>query len=135
MTAAFRKGVEPYADLFQPVNRRLLLRAVLATDGSSVIAGPNQDARKAVCHEIMSSAHDCEQVWAEGEYVVHISAAGDALDYDDIASRYVLVHEDDIVGVLDPAEVEERYRKGLLEEENTRRKANGLPPLTELPIE
>ena len=133
MKGIFARGLTPYMSIAQPQNRRLLLRAVLATDGSDLeVVG--SDARQAVCHEIVDSAADCNNLWSKGDYVLHISVAGDGVDEDqgqNKENRYTLACEDEIVLLLDRELVRERFYHLQLEEEERRRKALGLPTAQE----
>lgn len=101
----YRRGLEPLAEagLVMPMPNRVLLRAIMTTDDSVVSEGVAIDAKQAVAHFVVA----IDEATAEkvdlhhGDVVIHISAAGDALTYDDKAARHVVVHVDDIVCKVD----------------------------------
>lgn len=148
MNGMFLRGLGPYLTLMQPRNKRLLLRAVLATDG--VTLAPGQvlhtaltDARQAVCHEIIDYADDCEQDWSVGDFVLHISTAGDGIDEEqgkNKDNRFVFVDEKDVVMVLDRNDAAVKHEALVKEAEERRLRNLGLladplpeDPQTELP--
>lgn len=123
----YKNGVAPFVDLMTPTGHRVLLRAVLRQDGSDLAI--DTDTTKAVCHQVVAVGLKVTSVRAL-DMVVHISAAGDLLDPEDQTSRYVLVHEDDIVVKWSDTEARAfaKTREQLAEKEAAAKRAaaNGL---------
>jgi hypothetical protein len=86
--------MQPLVGVLTPLNKRVLLRAVLRQDGSTLAI--DTDAKGAVAFEVIRVAEDVTGVKV-GDMCLHISAAGDLLDPDDETARHILVHEEDIV--------------------------------------
>jgi hypothetical protein len=105
MVNPYRNGLDPFIKQIQPTSDRVLLRAILSTDGSDLAI--DSDVRGAVCHEVIRVGPDVLNL-AEGMHIVHISAAGDTLDNDpNTKSRFCLVREEDVVAYWFPDELVE----------------------------
>lgn len=88
--------------VLRPLGDRVLLRAILATDGSAFeILGA--DTGQAACYEIVATGPKVDEFdYPEGHHCLHISAAGDALDDGGHSNRYTLVPADEIICAWSP---------------------------------
>lgn len=104
MSNPYRNGLDFLVPLLNPTSDRVLLRAILQTDGSD-LAIEGADVRRAICHFVVRCGPDVKDI-QEGQHVIHISAAGDSLDGDpNSTSRFCLVREEDIVAYWQPSDL------------------------------
>lgn len=93
--------------------RRVLLRAILATDGKELAEGVASDMRQAIAHEILAFGPGCRKWWEEqgisesdwprvGQHVFAITAAIDLVSKKDRECRLCTARIDDISAVWDP---------------------------------
>jgi hypothetical protein len=93
----YKQGLEKLNKIVKVTGDRVLLKAILQTDGSEIEV-QGADTRTAVCHEVCDIGPDVKDI-AIGAHCLHISAAGDGLDADQTqrGARYTIVREEDIV--------------------------------------
>lgn len=113
------KNENPYQDgvdwlmaagVARPTEDRVLLRAILKTDGATIhIAGT--DTLQAVCHEVVALGPECKGSVKVGDHVIHISAAADAADFLNPNARYLFVRERHIVASWDPGDAVAMFAK------------------------
>lgn len=86
-----------------PRGPRILLKAILPTDNSSIAAPADWDARQAVFHEVVHVGPQVPQDAGlePGMVVQHLNAAADRPG--DVTSRWTLVHHEDVMSVLLPS--------------------------------
>lgn len=83
----FAKGLAPFveAGIGDVLSGRVLLKAVMLEDYAEHITVVTKHAKEAIVHEVIAVAHDVpDEVKAHlqpGDFVLHISAAADTLDY------------------------------------------------------
>lgn len=93
--------------------RRVLLRAILVTDGRDLADGVVTDMRQAIAHEILAFGPGCRKWWEEqgisesdwprvGQHVFAITAAIDLVSKKDRECRLCTARIDDISAVWDP---------------------------------
>jgi hypothetical protein len=125
----YKRGVEWLcaAGVMKPINKRVCLKAVLASDGGTLLAG-KEDTRKAVCHLVTDVAEDVTKV-KRGDMVLHISTATDAADFDREDARYVFCHEDDIISHWTQETAESAHRQMFPEEYPSHARESLVPEL------
>lgn len=93
-----------------PQGRRVLLRAIIASDVSELTAGVAYDARQAVAHEILAFGDGCDRWWEEqgvsrmsrprvGDHCFVLSACLDRVSKTDRACRLWTCKIDDVSAV------------------------------------
>lgn len=93
--------------------RRVLLRAILVTDGRDLAEGVVTDMRQAIAHEILAFGPGCRKWWEEqgisesdwprvGQHVFAITAAIDLVSKKDRECRLCTTRIDDVSAVWDP---------------------------------
>jgi hypothetical protein len=104
MTNPYRLGLEKLHKILRMTGDRVLLRAILQTDGSDLQV-EGSDTRTAVCHQVEDVGPDVKDL-APGMHVLHISAAGDGLnpDQSNRSARYTIVREEDVIAYWWPEE-------------------------------
>lgn len=112
----YKRGVEWLcaAGVMKPLGKRVILKAILCTDGASIFAG-KEDSKKAVCHLVTEVGPEVQKV-KRGDMVIHISTATDAADFDKDDGRYLFCHEDDIMGQWEHSAAEAAHRFAYPEE-------------------
>lgn len=115
-TNPYSKGIEHLAEagIIRPTWGRVLLRAIMRTDGSNLeVAGI--DTKNAICHEVVATDSTRPELFGseieKGMHVIHISTAGDAPDWQERESRYCIVREADIIAYWWPDEAIEGRRR------------------------
>lgn len=103
----YTDGIEPIiiAGKFRVRGNRVLLRAILATDGSEMARGVAYKTIDAECHEVIAVGPDVPDIKV-GQHVYCRSAAADRIRNDE-TSRFWLIDERDIGAVWDPASLTE----------------------------
>lgn len=88
-----------------PHGARVLLRAILTTDGSALTAGVDVDARKCICHEVVAIGDGCAKWWSDngvmhgpaiGDHVFVVTPASDRMSKYDHTVRLMVCHVEDI---------------------------------------
>jgi hypothetical protein len=101
-TYSYRKGLEPIieAGKFKVRGRRVLLRAILASDSSSLTVGVPYSVVDAECHAVVACGPEVSDI-KPGQHVYCRSTAADRIRNDE-TSRYWLIDEQDVGAVWDP---------------------------------
>lgn len=111
MINPYKLGLEPLHSIVRVTGDRVLLKAILRTDGSEIEV-QGFDTRTAVCHQVEDCGPDVKDLGV-GMHVLHVSAAGDGLDADpnNRAARYTICREEDVVAFWWPEDAVKEFQR------------------------